>query len=101
MNLIPVLLCGGAGSRLWPVSRELHPKPFIRLPDGQSLLQKAFLRGALLPDVEEIITVTNRELYFKTEDDFKEVNRDKLATSFILEPCGRNTAAAIAAATLH
>ena len=101
MSLIPTILCGGAGSRLWPVSRELHPKPFIRLPDGQSLLQKAFLRGALLPDVEEILTVTNRELYFKTEDDFKEVNRDKLATSFILEPCGRNTAAAIAAATLH
>jgi mannose-1-phosphate guanylyltransferase/mannose-6-phosphate isomerase len=101
MSLIPTILCGGAGSRLWPVSRELHPKPFIRLPDGQSLLQKAFLRGASLPNVEEILTVTNRELYFKTEDEFKEVNRDKLSTSFILEPCGRNTAAAIAAATLH
>ena len=48
MRLVPAILCGGAGSRLWPVSRELHPKPFIRLADGQSLLQKAFLRGARL-----------------------------------------------------
>ena len=101
MNLIPVILCGGAGSRLWPVSRELHPKPFIRLADGQSLLQKAFLRGAALPNVKEILTVTNRELYFKTEDEFREINSAKLATSFILEPFGRNTSAAIAAAALH
>jgi mannose-1-phosphate guanylyltransferase/mannose-6-phosphate isomerase len=101
MSLIPTILCGGAGSRLWPVSRERHPKPFIRLADGQSLLQKAFLRGAALADVQEILTVTNRELYFKTEDEFNEVNQDKLATSFILEPFGRNTAAAIAAAALH
>lgn len=101
MNLIPVILCGGAGSRLWPVSRELHPKPFIRLADGQSLLQKAFLRGAALPNVKEILTVTNRELYFKTKDEFREINTAKLATSFILEPFGRNTSAAIAAAALH
>ena len=99
--LIPTILCGGAGSRLWPVSRELHPKPFIRLADGQSLLQKAFIRGARLPDVSEILTVTNRELFFKTEDEFREVNSDKIATSFILEPFGRNTAAAICAAALH
>ena len=98
MHLIPTILCGGAGSRLWPVSRELHPKPFIRLSDGMSLLQKAFLRGALLPDVAEILTVTNRELFFKTEDEYREVNSIGMATSFILEPCGRNTAAAIAAA---
>ncbi|MDD2914289.1 MAG: mannose-1-phosphate guanylyltransferase/mannose-6-phosphate isomerase [Gallionella sp.] len=101
MRLIPTILCGGAGSRLWPVSRELHPKPFIRLSDGQSLLQKAFLRGAMLPDVEEILTVTNRELFFKTEDEFREVNATGIPTSFILEPFGRNTAAAIAVATLQ
>ena len=46
MNFIPVILSGGAGSRLWPVSPELHPKPFMRLADGESLLQKAFWRGA-------------------------------------------------------
>lgn len=98
MKLIPAILCGGAGSRLWPVSREQHPKPFMRLADGQSLLQKAFLRAAGLPHVTEIMTVTNRELFFKTRDDFNEVNTSHLATSYILEPFGRNTAAAIAAA---
>jgi mannose-1-phosphate guanylyltransferase/mannose-6-phosphate isomerase len=105
MKLIPTILCGGAGSRLWPVSRELHPKPFIRLADGQSLLQKAWLRGTVLPDVDETLTVTNRELFFKTEDEYREVaassgNKD-LVNRFILEPFGRNTAAAIAAAALH
>ena len=104
MQLIPTILCGGAGSRLWPVSRELHPKPFIRLADGQSLLQKAFLRGAILPDVSEVMTVTNRELFFKTEDEFREVAslaHKPLTNSFVLEPFGRNTAPAIAAAALQ
>ena len=101
MNLIPTILCGGAGSRLWPVSRETHPKPFIRLADGQSLLQKAFLRGAMLPNATEVITVTNRELFFKTEDEYREVNKAKIPTSYILEPFGRNTAPAIAAAAIY
>lgn len=101
MSLVPIILCGGAGSRLWPVSRELHPKPFIRLSDGQSLLQKAFLREAALPGVAEILTVTNRELFFKTEDEFRAVNEQHCATSYILEPLGRNTAAAVAAASLR
>ena len=104
MKLIPTILCGGAGSRLWPVSREMHPKPFIRLADGQSLLQKAWLRGALLPDVTEILTVTNRELFFKTEDEYREVADSAplgLSNSYILEPFGRNTAPAIAAAALQ
>lgn len=100
-TLLPVILSGGAGTRLWPVSREAHPKPFMRLADGQSLLQKAFLRLAALPGVGEVVTVTNRELYFKTEDDYREVNGRGLALSFILEPCGRNTAAAVAAAALQ
>jgi mannose-1-phosphate guanylyltransferase/mannose-6-phosphate isomerase len=101
MQFITTILCGGAGSRLWPVSRELHPKPFIRLADGQSLLQKAFLRGAQLPGVTEIQTVTNRELLFATQDEFREVNASAMPVSFVLEPCGRNTAAAIAIATLQ
>lgn len=99
--LIPTILCGGVGARLWPVSRELHPKPFIRLADGQSLLQKAFVRAAGLPAVAEILTVTNRELYFKTLDEYQSVNPQGLETSFILEPFGRNTAPAITMAALH
>lgn len=100
-KIIPVIMSGGAGSRLWPVSRQLHPKPFIRLQDGQSLLQKAFIRAASLPDVNEILTVTNRELYFKTADDYAEVNTSNLASSYLLEPFGRNTAAAVALALLQ
>ena len=101
MQLIPTILCGGSGSRLWPVSREQHPKPFIRLQDNQSLLQKAFVRGAALDSVAEILTVTNRDLFFKTQDEYRSVNTAKLPLSYILEPFGRNTAPAIAAATMH
>lgn len=105
MKLIPTILCGGAGSRLWPVSREAHPKPFIRLADGQSLLQKAWLRGAVLPQVTEMLTVTNRELFFKTEDEYTEISgpvaKEGLPNRYILEPFGRNTAPAIAAAAMQ
>lgn len=100
MQLIPTILCGGAGSRLWPVSRELYPKPFIRLKDGLSLLQKAFLRGANLPNVSEILTVTNNEFFFNIEEEFLKTNARGLKTSFILEPFGKNTAAAITTAAL-
>lgn len=99
-TLIPVILSGGAGSRLWPLSREIHPKPFIRMPDGQSLLQKVFLRAAQLDGVDQMLVVTNREVGFKTEDEIEEVNAAHLPISSILEPVGRNTAAAVAAAAL-
>ncbi len=101
MQVIPTILCGGAGSRLWPVSRALHPKPFIRLHDGQSLLQKAFLRASELPGVTDILTVTNAELYFKINDEYHEVNTKEVGTKFILEPFGRNTAGAIATAAQY
>ena len=101
MTLLPVILSGGAGSRLWPVSREQHPKPFIRLQDGQSLLQKAFLRALDLREVKELITVTNREFFFKTQDEYEELDVNGPALSYILEPFGRNTAPAIAAAALY
>src|SRR3954463_3054482 len=100
LTLIPTILCGGAGSRLWPVSRQLHPKPFIRLADGESLLQKAFLRACALPDAAEVLTVTNRELFFKTQDEYGEVDRG-LPTAYLLEPFGRGTAAAVACAALE
>ncbi len=101
MDLIPVILSGGVGSRLWPVSREAHPKPFMTLPDGQNLIQKTFLRAAALEGVSEILTVTNRELLFKTEDEYRTVNKSGLAQGYILEPFGRNTAAAVALAALQ
>jgi len=100
MQLIPIILSGGAGARLWPVSRALHPKPFMTLADGESLLQKALSRARLLPGVVEISTVTSRELYFKTVDEYAGMGHTSPALRYMLEPFGRNTAPAIAAAAL-
>ncbi len=98
--LIPVILSGGAGSRLWPVSREALPKPFIRLADGRSLLQKSLERAAAIPGATAFVTVTNRDYYFLTRDEYAELG---IAGdySYLLEPRGRNTAPAIAMAALH
>lgn len=101
MKLISVIMAGGVGSRLWPVSREAHPKPFMPLPDGENLIRKTFKRAAGLADVAEVLTVTNRDLFFKTEDEYRLVNLKHVAQSFVLEPFGRNTAAAVAAAALQ
>jgi len=100
--LIPVILSGGAGTRLWPVSRETYPKPFIRMPDGLSLLQKAYQRAAALPAVEDLQLITNREYYFQSRDDIAAcaVPKPPRVTT-LLEPCGRNTAPAIALAALQ
>jgi mannose-1-phosphate guanylyltransferase len=99
--LIPVILSGGAGTRLWPVSREGHPKPFMMLPDGQSLLGKTYRRAAgLLDGWGDIVTVTNREYYFQSKDHYQEAQLNRHRGHFLLEPTGRNTAPAIAAAAL-
>ncbi|KQQ57242.1 mannose-1-phosphate guanylyltransferase [Pseudomonas sp. Leaf127] len=100
-TLIPCIIAGGSGTRLWPVSRQAMPKPFMRLPDGESLLQKTFNRATGIPQVEHLLTVTNREVYFRTVDDYRPLNKKRARLDFILEPVGRNTAPAIAAAALH
>lgn len=101
MKLIPVIMAGGVGSRLWPVSREAHPKPFMPLPDGENLIRKTFKRATALGDVAEVLTITNRDLFFKTEDEYRLVARKQQVRNFILEPFGRNTAAAVAAAAVQ
>ncbi|TKD44145.1 mannose-1-phosphate guanylyltransferase/mannose-6-phosphate isomerase [Azotobacter chroococcum] len=101
MNLIPVIMSGGVGSRLWPVSRKTHPKPFMPLPDGENLIRKTFIRAVSLDDVVEVLTVTNDELFFKTEDEYLRAECAQVDLSFILEPFGRNTAAAVAVAALQ
>jgi mannose-1-phosphate guanylyltransferase / mannose-6-phosphate isomerase len=99
--LIPVILSGGAGSRLWPVSREGHPKPFMKLADGQTLLEKTYRRAASLQNVYsenglvKLLTVTNRDYYFMSRDELDKANAKG---TFLLEPFGRNTAPAIALA---
>lgn len=103
--LLPIILSGGAGSRLWPVSREALPKPFIALPDGETLLQKTLKRALALPGVEHVLTVTNRDYYFLTRDEYEsnaaKGNSHHIVHDYLLEPLGRNTAPAIAAAALH
>lgn len=102
MILLPVIMCGGTGSRLWPLSRKAHPKPFITLPDGDTLLGKTYRRTLRLGNVAEVLTVTNQELLFKTEDEYSQYgNGDPVRLSYILEPSGRNTAAAVTAAALY
>ena len=88
-TLIPCIVAGGAGTRLWPVSREAMPKPFMRLADGLSLLQKTFERVAGLDDVTRLLTVINRELLFRTLDDYRPLNRGRLGLDFLLEQIGR------------
>ncbi len=100
--LVPVILSGGAGTRLWPISRESHPKPFITLPDGQSLIEKTYRRALSLPNVAEVLTVTNRDYYFRCKDEYKRCDRAiPVPAAFLLEPQGRNTAPAIALAAAH
>ena len=98
--MIPVIISGGSGSRLWPVSRQLDPKPFIKLADGHSLLQNTFIRASNLTNVNAILTVTNEKVHFRMQDEYQQINENNLPCDFILEPYGRNTAPAIAAACL-
>ena len=100
--LIPVILSGGAGTRLWPVSREGHPKPFMKLADGQSLLLKTYLRAANVAQGGEILTVTNRDYFFMSKDELAKAGLgERNPGVFMLEPVGRNTAPAVAMAALH
>lgn len=101
MALVPVILSGGAGTRLWPLSRESAPKPFMTLPDGETLLAKTVTRAVALPNVTALITVTNRDYYFHTKDVYAGAGVPPPQVAYLLEPFGRNTAAAVALAALH
>jgi mannose-1-phosphate guanylyltransferase/mannose-6-phosphate isomerase len=99
--LVPIILSGGAGTRLWPVSREAAPKPFMPLPDGETLLAKTARRALALPGVRRLITVTNRDYFFHTRDVYASLPEPvAVATDYLLEPFGRNTAPAVARAAL-
>lgn len=97
--LVPVILSGGAGTRLWPVSRKALPKPFMRLADGETLAAKTLRRAlAVAAPGAKVLTITARDYYFLTRDAYLEVVPDSSRFAFVLEPCARNTAAAIGAA---
>ena len=97
-EMVPVILSGGAGTRLWPVSRRAHPKPFMKLVDGESLAEKTFRRALAVADGASVLTVTSRDYYFYTRDLYEEVAGAAHDHPFLLEPIGRNTAPAIALA---
>lgn len=76
--LILAILPGGDSTRLWPISRKSHPKFFMRLPDGQCLLQKTFARAIALEGVNEVLKIPNRVYYFKSRDGYKSSKPIKL-----------------------
>lgn len=101
LAILPIIISGGSGSRLWPLSRKAFPKPFVALPDGSSLMAKTLARVADLPGVRDLLFVTNRDHYFLTRDAFADcASAPNLAAHYLLEPQGRNTAPAMVAAAL-
>jgi mannose-1-phosphate guanylyltransferase/mannose-6-phosphate isomerase len=95
--LIPIILSGGAGTRLWPVSREAHPKPFMRIGGGKSLLAQTCERAEVVSNQCAPLIVTNRDYHLRTQD---ELSKHSLKPRYLLEPEGRNTAPAIVLAAM-
>lgn len=96
--ILPVIMAGGTGSRLWPMSRELYPKQFLRLHGEQSMLQETVSRLKGL-DVKEPLVICNEQHRFLVAEQLRQI--DQLSNNIILEPVGRNTAPAIALAALN
>ena len=94
--ITPIIISGGSGTRLWPLSRKLQPKQFINLGNDTTLFQDTILR--LPKDAENPIIICNEDHRFLAAEQLREIN--KLSTGIILEPIGKNTAPAIALAAL-
>ena len=97
-KIFPVILSGGSGSRLWPLSRESLPKQFLRLTGGETMLQQAVSRVADSERYHPVTVVANVEHRFIIAEQLRQIGAS--ASSILLEPFGRNTAPAIAAAAL-
>ena len=95
--MINIILCGGSGTRLWPISRTLMPKQFVKLFSNKSLFQLTVERNSKVCKSQFI--VSNAEQYFLAIDQLEELN--KVNNSYLLEPVGRNTAPAIALACMN
>ena len=98
MRLLSVVLSGGSGTRLWPVSRQAYPKPFMQI-GGSTLLQQAIERGQAC-GTGDLLVVTNQDHLFHTQNVLEQMV-DAPDTAYLLEPKGRNTGPAIALAALH
>ncbi len=90
-----VILAGGKGTRLWPLSRELMPKQFIKIFDDESLFQKTVRRTLLFSKPKEIFIVTNREYRFRVLDELRDMGIEIPQENILLEPVGKNTLPAI------
>jgi len=96
MQIIPVILSGGSGTRLWPLSRKQHPKQYLSLADEQTMLQATIQRLQGLENLATPIVICNQEHRFLVAEQLQQINIEK--PTIILEPEGKNTAPAIAAA---
>lgn len=99
MDVIPVVLCGGSGTRLWPLSRELYPKQLLSLVDNHSLLQNTVTRCSGHKKATGPVLVCNEEHRFLVAEQLREIS--VRPRQIILEPEGRNTAPAVALAALE
>jgi mannose-1-phosphate guanylyltransferase len=97
MGFSVVILAGGTGSRLWPLSRSMYPKQFLSLVDDKTMLQNTIDRVKDV-DIDSITIITNAEHRFLASEQSKNLN---VPVKIILEPCARNTAAAICLAALN
>ncbi|RYY02247.1 MAG: mannose-1-phosphate guanylyltransferase/mannose-6-phosphate isomerase [Gammaproteobacteria bacterium] len=97
--IIPVVLAGGSGSRLWPLSRQHYPKQLLKLFGDKTMLQQTILRLTGLPELGAPIVVCNVEHRFMVAEQLSEIGFANAA--IILEPLARNTAPALALAALH
>lgn len=98
MRIHPVILSGGSGTRLWPLSREHYPKQLLSLSGEQTLLQQTVLRLDSLGDVAEPTLVCNEEHRFMVAEQLRQLGR--MPERILLEPAGRNTAPALTLAAL-
>jgi len=99
MKIIPVILSGGSGTRLWPLSRNQKPKQYLPLISENSMLQETILRLKGLEDLADPIIICNVEHRFLVAEQCNQI--DIINPTIILEPFGKNTAPAIAAAALY
>jgi len=99
LKIVPVILCGGQGKRLWPLSRQENPKQYLPLMSDNSMLQETILRLKGLQNIESAIIVCNSEHRFLVAEQCKEINIK--SPTILLEPTGRNTAPAISAAAFQ